>query len=282
MVPALPGRVRDHTEGIAVGSADGGGKGARVGCEHDIAGDVEEPASLLAPVLEDIAGINMFFALETYAPERGWAAALGGGLSEEVLTAEVEAVRGRLAALFGGGAEDVEWRVGASLFHQGLASRVLSPVLAAALCHGMRLDPWRLFVLPGGPMVVRTTETEARPLVSRAPQEIAQGPIEETVTGLEGVAAALGRVGGIAPGLLRGNTAAALAGAARSLGSARPEHRQSAEQVVRALLSAPCLKGTGTYIGTDEQGRASFRRTTCCLYYRLPEGGLCGDCALRH
>jgi ferric iron reductase protein FhuF len=23
-----------------------------------------------------------------------------------------------------------------------------------------------------------------------------------------------------------------------------------------------------------------FRRNSCCLYYRLPEGGLCGDCVL--
>ncbi|MGH3410268.1 MAG: (2Fe-2S)-binding protein [Streptosporangiaceae bacterium] len=23
-----------------------------------------------------------------------------------------------------------------------------------------------------------------------------------------------------------------------------------------------------------------FRRHSCCLYYRLPGGGLCGDCAL--
>ncbi|MEU3309352.1 (2Fe-2S)-binding protein [Nocardiopsis sp. NPDC006832] len=252
-----------------------------MGRERDIAGDVEGPASLLAPVLEDIAGINMFFALETRGPEQGWVAALGGGLSPKLLTAEVEAVRSRLAAPFGGGAEDVEWRVGASLFHQGLASRVLSPVLAAALYHGVRLDPWRLFVRPGGPMVVRTTQTGARPLASPVPQEIARGPVEETVTGLEGVAAALGGVGGIAPGLLRGNTAAALAGAALSLGRARPEHHESAEQVVRTLLSRPCLKGTGTYTGTKEQGRAGFRRTTCCLYYRLPEGGLCGDCALR-
>lgn len=273
--------MRDHTEGIAVGSAGSGGKGERVGSERDIAGNAEGPASLLAPVLEDIAGINVFFALETPGPEPGWVAALGGGLSGEPLAAEVEAVRGRLATLFGGGAEDVEWRVGASLFHQGLASRVLSPVLAAALCHGVFLDPWRLFVRPGGPMVVRTTETEAQPLASPDPQEIARGPVRETVAGLEGVATALGRVGGIAPGLLRGNTAAALAGAARSLGRARPEHHEDAERVVRTLLCDPCLEGTGTYTGTDDQGRAGFRRTTCCLYYRLPEGGLCGDCALR-
>jgi iron complex transport system ATP-binding protein len=24
----------------------------------------------------------------------------------------------------------------------------------------------------------------------------------------------------------------------------------------------------------------SYRRTSCCLYYRAPRGGLCGDCVL--
>jgi iron complex transport system ATP-binding protein len=27
----------------------------------------------------------------------------------------------------------------------------------------------------------------------------------------------------------------------------------------------------------DETG---YRRNSCCLYYRTPRGGLCGDCAL--
>lgn len=235
----------------------------------------------LAPVLRDIARINMFFALETDRPEGEWVAVLRGGWSGDLLTAEVTDVRGRLAALFDGGSQDVAWRVGASLFHQGLASRVLSPVLAAAVCHGVYLDPWNLFVRPGGPTVVRTIDTRARPLESCAPQEIARGPVHQAVAGLERVAAALGETGGIAPGLLRGNTAAALAGAARSLGRDRPEHHESAERVVRTLLRSPSLEGTGAYTEADAQGRATFRRTTCCLYYRLPEGGLCGDCALR-
>jgi iron complex transport system ATP-binding protein len=27
-------------------------------------------------------------------------------------------------------------------------------------------------------------------------------------------------------------------------------------------------------------GDAGYRRTSCCLYYRVPDGGLCGDCVL--
>ena len=36
------------------------------------------------------------------------------------------------------------------------------------------------------------------------------------------------------------------------------------------------LSDTGT-LGPDGEG---FRRRSCCLYYRVPGGGLCGDCVL--
>ncbi|MDH6125407.1 (2Fe-2S)-binding protein [Kitasatospora sp. GP82] len=36
------------------------------------------------------------------------------------------------------------------------------------------------------------------------------------------------------------------------------------------------LRGTGTV----SHRRASFRRSTCCPYYRVPGSGLCGDCVL--
>ncbi|MFD2121439.1 (2Fe-2S)-binding protein [Streptomyces cirratus] len=37
---------------------------------------------------------------------------------------------------------------------------------------------------------------------------------------------------------------------------------------------------TGTFIHEDGLGVA-FTRRSCCLYYRVPGGGLCGDCVLR-
>ncbi|MZE70246.1 (2Fe-2S)-binding protein, partial [Streptomyces sp. SID5789] len=38
------------------------------------------------------------------------------------------------------------------------------------------------------------------------------------------------------------------------------------------LLAHPLLTGTGTLTGT------AFRRRSCCLYYRVPGAGVCGDC----
>jgi ferric iron reductase protein FhuF len=42
------------------------------------------------------------------------------------------------------------------------------------------------------------------------------------------------------------------------------------------LLDTDCLAGSGGIISGD----LGFRRRSCCLFYRLPGGGTCGDCPL--
>ncbi|MBC7271137.1 MAG: (2Fe-2S)-binding protein, partial [Streptomyces sp.] len=74
-----------------------------------------------------------------------------------------------------------------------------------------------------------------------------------------------------------GNAASALTGAARQLdrwarAEGRPDVAARSGALTRRLLADPRLTGTGTLTGT------AFRRRSCCLYYRLPGGGLCGDC----
>ena len=240
------------------------------------------------PVLEDVGRVNPLFALEGEPPGPGWVSvpAAGGGTDETartVLSAEVERVRAQLAALSGGPGGTVEWRVAASLFQQGMATRLLSPVLAAALCHGVLLDAaeFRWDPRRDGPLVLRTPQ-ETAATVTGGIARVAD-LVEETV--VLGVLRAVERVlsgpGRVAPGLLRGNTASALAGAVRSLGADRPERRPQAEALAGDLLARPSLAGTGGYTGVDGTGAGVFRRTTCCLYYRLPGGGFCGDCALR-
>ncbi len=238
------------------------------------------------PVLADVGRINMLFALETRPPGPGWLP-LGGTDADAVgvgtLSAEVERVRGRLAELSGRPGTSVEWRVAASVFHQGLATRLLSPVLAAALCHGALLDAARFHWDPSreGPVVLRTSQERAGE-VAGGTAEVADWVEHTVVLGVMArVARDLAGVGKVARGLLRGNTAAALAGAVRSLGVGRPAWRERAEEVAGDLLGRPSLTGTGGYTGTDAAGSAVFRRTTCCLYYRVPNTGYCGDCALR-
>jgi hypothetical protein len=67
----------------------------------------------------------------------------------------------------------------------------------------------------------------------------------------------------VAPGLLWGNAASALIGADRVIGPDAQTH-------VAALLSDPRL--------ADSIDRTTGRRRSCCLYYRTPTGGVCGDC----
>ncbi|OKI23021.1 ferric iron reductase [Nocardiopsis sp. TSRI0078] len=227
----------------------------------------------------------MLFALEERPPGPGWLP-LGGaeaGVEDGTLAAEVERVRGRLAQLSGRPEAPVEWRVAASVFHQGLATRLLSPVLAAALCHGALLDAARFHWDPHreGPVVLRTSQQRAAPVAGGAAE--AADWVERTVVlgVMAHVARDLAGVGKVARGLLRGNTASALAGAVRALGADRPALRGRAEEVAGDLLERPSLAGTGAYTGADASGAAVFRRTTCCLYYRVPGAGYCGDCALR-
>ena len=81
----------------------------------------------------------------------------------------------------------------------------------------------------------------------------------------------------LAPGLLHGNIASALVGTSRQLLAARPDLRASIAKVTSELLSTGKLAGTGAITSAD----LDFRRNSCCLYYRVPGGGMCGDCALR-
>jgi hypothetical protein len=43
-------------------------------------------------------------------------------------------------------------------------------------------------------------------------------------------------------------------------------------------LADGVLAGSGVVTLTGD--RLAFRRRSCCLYYRLPGGGYCGDCPL--
>ncbi|MFB7511572.1 (2Fe-2S)-binding protein, partial [Streptomyces broussonetiae] len=82
---------------------------------------------------------------------------------------------------------------------------------------------------------------------------------------------------GVAAGLLWGNAGSALAGAVRELDRwARAHGRTDVAERTRTLtddlFAHPLLRATGTRTGT------AFRRRSCCLYYRVPGGGVCGDC----
>jgi FhuF 2Fe-2S C-terminal domain len=167
-----------------------------------------------------------------------------------------------------------ELRVAASTFQLSYAARLWSPVLASALRHGVVPDLADLRI---------TLSPSLRLSLPGPPQGwLAAGPREQAAlayravmtTHLEPLAAAFPVK--IAPGLLDGNAAAALTGALRVLTATHPGLATPAHALAAALLRTGALRGTGTLTGPGLE----FIRRSCCLYYRVPRGGLCGDCPL--
>jgi hypothetical protein len=239
--------------------------------ENDAVHKTVEPMGSIPPgsvdaMFADVARVGPYFSVETsrdvagHPPWRPFTELCGPALAEQVA--------GVLARL---GTDEA--RVAASLLFQGVAGRLWSPVLAAAAGHGLApdLDPaatyWRvaspgpvLLAAPGAGRVGADAASVRRVVVERF-----LCPLVEAVLAVTPVA----------EGLLWGNAASALAGALAVLARARPEVSGPAGRLVEELLARPPLRGTGTL------GPLGFRRHSCCLYYRVPGGGLCGDCALR-
>ncbi|GHG93874.1 (2Fe-2S)-binding protein [Streptomyces rubradiris] len=168
-----------------------------------------------------------------------------------------------------------EPRVAASLAQQGLAARLWSAALGCAVLYGRLpdLDPrlLRWDVDATAPDDLWLTEVRA------LPGDAATLAATVLHGHLEPLTAVLRARYGVAAGLLWGNAGSALAATARELGRwARAHGRADVAARTRALtgelFAHPLLDATGVRTG------ASFRRRSCCLYYRVPGGGLCGDC----
>ncbi|MFG3658985.1 (2Fe-2S)-binding protein [Streptomyces sp. NPDC047706] len=168
-----------------------------------------------------------------------------------------------------------EARIAASVAHLGLAARLWSAALGCAVLYGSipdldaRLLRWDADASAPDDLWL----TEVHPLPGDA------GTLVDAVLHghLEPLAATLRARHRLAKGLLWGNAGSALAGAARELDRwARANRRDDTATRARALTAElfrhPLLSGTGILTGT------AFRRRSCCLYYRVPGGGLCGDC----
>jgi hypothetical protein len=221
--------------------------------------------------LEKAAALGPYFVWEPWTADAGWRP--WTELADaEVAAEQVEAARATLIHRFGLPEEDVPARVVASVTLLGWAARVMSPLLGAAVTAGgvPAPDPAELWWKPaaGGPL----------PLAYGGTRVLPAGPevLASAVTALLGpLLATFRRRYALAPELMAGNVASALAGAAGMISGER------AASLVADTLEEPPLHGSGTLVRPDpERARWFFVRTTCCLYYRLPGGGKCGDCVL--
>lgn len=215
-----------------------------------------------ARMLSEVASYGPYFTVTTGGPDSGWRSVHScyrAGCADLI-----DVTMQRL--------DTTEARIGASLVQFGHAARLWSPMLACAVDHGVLLD-LRDLQRADDSGALRLPEPVAHPVDPSRPlaDELYRIVVQEH---LEPLAAGL-RVK-MASGLLYGNAAAALVGSARELLSARPDLREAVVDVTETLLATDRLVGTGVL---GESG-LEFRRRSCCLYYRVPAGAPCGDCAL--
>ncbi|MGI5237312.1 (2Fe-2S)-binding protein [Dactylosporangium sp. CA-139066] len=205
--------------------------------------------------------MNPYFVWEPYEAGAGWRP-FAQLLEPEVAAERVAVSRQGLVAMFGLDEAAVPERVVASVLFLGYASRLLSPPLAESLAGSVRAagpgDLWWKPV-PGGPLPMAVSPVDRRPAA-----DLFDVAVLGLVAPLLEVFRARFR---LSPQVLWGNVASALGGAAGQL----PEGAWSA---VAELVRRPPLAGMAVV------GRRSLRRRNCCLYYRIPGGGTCGDCVL--
>ncbi|MDW4906378.1 ferric iron reductase [Streptomyces sp. ADMS] len=227
----------------------------------------------LDPDLAALRALGGFFVLRTAGAPAVRPPALAQAYAhhgEEVyadsITFRVHAVADRIHAS--------ELRVSASVAQQAFAARLWSIALGCAVLYGSvpDLDPrllhWDAAV--SAPDDLWLAEVRPRPADAESVADL-------VVRGhLEHFTAVLHARYGVAEGLLWGNAGSALAGAARELErwarGAGTDAGARAQALAAELFTHPRLAATGTLTGS------AFRRRSCCLYYRVPGGGVCGDC----
>lgn len=209
--------------------------------------------------LSEIASYGGFFALAVGGEAAGWHPvdqSYRKGFTD-LIDATVERYR------------TTERRIGASLVHLGHAARLWSPVLASALGYGVIPDLTYLQRADDGARL-RLPEPVGKP-VSPSSELLYRVVIEDHMDPL-----AAGLRVKLAPGLLSGNIASALVETARMLLAARPDLREQVVETTNNLLSTGALAGTGVLSGSN----LDYTRRSCCLLYRIPGAGTCGDCPL--
>lgn len=244
----------------------------------------------VSEALAAAAGAGPFFVLEPWARDPKWRP-LSKLLSDPpVLRDRIADARRVIADRAGVAPATVEERVAASIVFLGLASRLASPSLGAVVIAGvvpyLAVDDlwWR--PVEGGPWPMA-----ARPARGCRIGDLASGSqftgaaallSERCVRGVIGpLATAFETVFRLSRLVLWGNVASALAGAAGMLAEAVPQRAGVAGQLAAKILTMGPLRGTGELVQPDaSHPRRFFVRRSCCLFYRVPGAGTCGDCVL--
>lgn len=169
-------------------------------------------------------------------------------------------------------------RVAASMVVLGYSARLVAPAVAVLVRDGVLLG-----VAPGD-VWWRFTAGEGFQLRLPAPSGSRGAPLDQWSVEvidrhLGPLVAAVRAAVPVAKGLLWGNVASSLAGALRFVALSGAAPLPACHETGLALLRRGPLRGSGQL--SVRSGQLRFVRRSCCLYYRLPGGGTCGDCPLR-
>lgn len=157
-------------------------------------------------------------------------------------------------------------RVAASVDHLGTCARVVGPLLHFVHSHDAapEVAPERLWWQPARPGPFRLA-AELVPAGPATPAAVLDSVVR---TVLAPLVRSYGAAFAVSSRVLWGNAASGLDGARQALRSA------AVDDLVRGVLEMGELAGTAARLPPE------FRRNSCCLLYRLPGRGLCGDCVL--
>lgn len=246
-------------------------------------------ALAVSDALQAAGAIGPWFQVEPWRHGQGWRRLDELLYDPCAMYERVDAATAKLTALSGQPLDDLHPRVVGSTVFLGLAARLVAPPLAATVLSGV-LPSWSL-----ADLWWRPTESGPWPLAVSASTGIVVGDLRDAHQ-VNRAAAQLNRTvvaGVVAPLLTRtheqfalseqvlwGNVASALAGALATLTGAVPARAGRAADLVGQMLRDGPLAGTGDLRPHPTQSRPSFVRRSCCLFYQVPGGGVCGDCLL--
>jgi len=232
------------------------------------------PPELVVSALAELSDVSPYFAVSTGPmPDGDWHPVARLYTDQTLLADAIAATGERIGA--------PDRRVAASTFVLGFAARLWSIALGGLAEHGLLIElcPDHLrYRQSGGTVSLHLPDPVA--WQGRWPDETPAPLLAEQILSghLTPLTAAVRRLGPISEKLLYGNAASAVLGAARALARHRGEQLATTPywNLARAVCADELLTCT---ICFDDVG---YRRTSCCLFYRVPDAGLCGDCALTH
>ncbi|WP_447688992.1 (2Fe-2S)-binding protein [Mycolicibacterium sp. A43C] len=229
-----------------------------------------------ADIIAQLSCLGGYFALPRSASTAQQAFVPYARLADpDVVARFVAATRAATARAQGIAIDTIPASVAASSFQLGVAARLLSPMIAAALCHNavpMLTSSALSFAADGHSPVFTVGDVEIRPTGN---VETAAGAVSELLTDLfDPLNRELRNSMRLSEKICRGNLISAANGAVTVLAMSLPDIERDGRALIRALSSMQPLADTAHHT------RGRFTRRSCCLFYKVPGAGLCGDCVL--